>query len=88
MCVNLNIREKLPPHAIVFDNPSFDDSIIGVTIDDRIIYSYEWMVREYMEDENCSEDDAIDWVEYNTIRTIPYIGEYAPMIVSTFLEGY
>lgn len=86
MGVNLNIRDQLPDDSLVFDNESYDNSIIGVTLDDRVIYSYERMVHEYMEDNKCSEEDAIDWIEFNTIRSLPYVGDKAPMIVSTYLE--
>ena len=32
--INYDVREQLPDEAIVFDNPSFDDSIVGYTEDD------------------------------------------------------
>ena len=34
-----------------------------------------------MEDEGWSYDDAVDWIEYNTIRSLPYAGEKAPIIM-------
>lgn len=88
MCVNLIVREQLPRTSIVFDDNSYDNSIIGVTLDDRVIYSYERMVQEYMEDNQCSEEDAIDWIEFNTIRSIPYLPTPRPMVVSTYLEDF
>ena len=39
------------------------------------------MIFELMEDDNISEDDAIDWIEYNTLRSIPYAGEKAPLVM-------
>jgi hypothetical protein len=81
MSVNLEIRDKLPTNTIVLDNESYDNSIIGVTFDDRVIYSYERMVEEYMKDNNCTEEEAVDWIEYNTIRAIPYFPEPRPVIV-------
>lgn len=82
MSFNESVREKLPPHSIVLDNESYDNSIIGVSLDDRVIYSYEMMVGEYMRDNNCTEDEAMDWIDYNTIRAIPYFPNPRPMIVS------
>lgn len=88
MGVNLKIRDKLPYGAIVFDNASYDNSIIGVTLDGRVIYSYERMVNEFMEDEQCSMEDAIDWINYNTLRSLPYAGSKAPVVVSAMVwEG-
>ena len=79
--VNFDIRDKLPDDAIVFDNHAYDNSIIGVTLDDRVIYAFELMVAELMEDEGWEELDAIEWIEYNTIRSLPYVGKNAPLIV-------
>lgn len=81
MSINQDIREQLPPDAVVFDNYAYDNSIIGTTLDGRAIYDYNKMVKELMEDENWSETDAIEWVEYNTLRALPYAGEKRPMVV-------
>lgn len=81
MAINKEIRESLPEGIIVLDNPSFDNSIIGVASGSgRVIYSYDKMVEEYMKDNNARDIDAIDWIEYNTIRALQYMGENAPII--------
>ena len=82
MSVNKEIRSKLPPTSIVFDNQSYDNSIIGVTFDGAAIYSFERMIEEYMEDNKCTEDEAMDWFFYNTVRALPYFPEPKPIIVS------
>ena len=87
MAINEYVRSELDDDAIVFDNPPFDNSIIGVTTDGQAVYDYDKMVEELMTDENCSEQEAIDWIDYNTIRAIPYAGEMAPIIMFTFKEG-
>ena len=84
MAVNLLIREQLPYDSIVFDNSSYDNSIVGVTLDGRVIYDYDLMIEEYMNDNDCSYEDAIDWIEYNTIRSLSYVGSKAPVIVENF----
>lgn len=81
MAVNIDIRDKLPIGALVFDNHSYDNSIIGVTLDGRVIYGFELMVQELMNDTNWDESTAAEWIEYNTIRSLPYFGENAPIIV-------
>lgn len=90
MCMTINegVRSELSEDAIVFDNPSFDNSIIGVTIDGQAVYDYDKMVEELMKDDGVSEQEAIDWIDYNTIRSIPYAGEMAPVIIFTFKEGF
>ena len=82
MSVNQDVRNLLPDDAIVFDNASYDNSIIGATFDGRAIYDYDLMVSEFMSDEECTSDEAIDWIEYNTLRSLPYAGEKAPIVVS------
>ena len=82
MSVNQDIRNLLQDDAIVFDNVSYDNSIIGTTFDGRAIYDYDLMVSEFMSDEECTSDEAIDWIEYNTLRSLPYAGEKAPLVVS------
>lgn len=87
MAINKFVRLELCEDAIVFNNPSFDNSIIGYTTDGRAVYDYEKMVEELMNDDGVSEQEAIDWIEYNTIRVIPYAGEMAPVVIFTFKEG-
>lgn len=79
--VNLSIRDELPEDAIVFDNPAFDNSIIGFDVNDCAVYNYWSMVNELMQDDGMSEDEAIDFIEYNTLGVLSYIGDHAPVIV-------
>ena len=81
MSINLQLREELPEDAIVFDNMSYDRSIIGITTDGRVVYDYDKMIIEIMEDEEWSYEDSAEWIDYNTIRALPYAGENAPIIM-------
>lgn len=72
--------------ALVFDCPNFDTAIIGTTEDGRVVYDFELMVRQLSEDDGMSYEDAIDFIEYNTIRSLPYAGERAPIIIYNTLE--
>jgi len=71
---------------VKFVNPSFDKAIIGVSHDDRLIYNYDLMVEDYMEQFNSSAEEAIDWIEFNTIRSLPYY-ENSPIIMME-IENY
>lgn len=86
MPVNQDIRDELPDGAIVFDNYAFDNSIIGVTLNDRVIYAYELMVRELMDETGWDEMSAMDWISYNVIGSLGYQDGNFPMIVSLFLD--
>lgn len=62
-------------------NYSYDDALIGVSWDGRAIYDFEKMVDWLMKEEGWSDNDAIEWIEYNTIRGLPYMGEKAPIVM-------
>lgn len=62
-------------------NYSYDDALIGVTEDGRAVYDYEKMIEWLMDEEGWSDNEAVEWIEYNTIRALPYFGEGAPIIV-------
>lgn len=63
-------------------NYSYDDALIGVTDDGRAVYDYERMVEWLMETEGWSYEGAAEWVCYNTLRSIPYMGEDAPIVIN------
>ena len=67
-------------------NFSYDDALIGVTEDDRAVYNYEKMVQWLVDTEEMTYEEAAEWIDYNTIRALPYMGEGAPVIMYPFLE--
>jgi hypothetical protein len=83
MSVNLELRAELPEDTILFGDTfmSYDGAIIGVTTDDRVVYDYNKMIEELMQDEEWSYEDAVEWIEYNTIRALPYAGPNGPVIM-------
>lgn len=62
-------------------NFSYDDALIGVSHDGRAIYDFDLMVEWLMQEEDWTDDEAVEWIEYNTIRALPYFGEEAPIIM-------
>lgn len=63
-----------------FENPSFDGCEIGETYDGRLIYDFDKMVQWLMEEDNMEEINAIEFIEYNTLRACPYYKD-APIVV-------
>jgi hypothetical protein len=63
-------------------NYSYDNALIGVTDDGRAVYDYELMVEWLMDTEGWSYEDAAEWVSYNTLRALPYMGEDAPIVIN------
>lgn len=60
---------------------SYDDALIGVTEDGRAVYDYEKMIQRLMDTEGWSCEEAMEWIDYNTLRSLPYRGEGAPIIM-------
>ena len=79
--VRPEIRERLDDNALVFDNPAYDNSIIGQTFDGRAIYDVEAMAEELATDDKITIEEAMDFIGYNAIRSLPYAGEKAPVVV-------
>lgn len=84
----------------LFENPSYEDAIVGYTYDSvdssivRIIYSYEKIIEIILAnmvfDESLSSDEVFEEVfeyyEYNIERALPYMGESAPIILKELLN--
>ena len=66
----------------LFENPAFDASIIGVTTSGHIVYDFDYMVEELKTDEDMTEMEAVDYIEYNTVRTLSYIeADIRPIVI-------
>ncbi len=68
-------------NALRFDNQSFDNSIIAVDYYGRLIYDYDLMVEELMKNDNISGEEAIDFIGYNTLRSLDYQSDIMKPIV-------
>ena len=73
-------------NTVVFDNPSYDNSIVGITAEGRLVYDYQKMVEEFAKDNGVTELEAIEFIDYNTIRALPYFGENTPIIIERTKE--
>ncbi len=66
--------------AAFFDD-DYETAILGYTEDGCIVYSYEKMIKWFSQNYKVSYVEAREWVDYNALRTIPYMGEQKPIIV-------
>ena len=87
----MNNREKLVEFgyqdSIVYQNPSFDSAIIGVDeISGGVIYDYDLMIADMMEKDHITAEQAIQFIDYNTIKATPYMPEPRPIILRRFEE--
>ena len=67
--------------VIILENPDYDNALIGVTEDERAVYAYNKMIMHLVEVDSMSTDDAIEFIDYNTMRVLPYIGAKSPIII-------
>ena len=79
------LRDMDHNEAILFDKPDYDDAIVGVTDEGRVIYDFDAMVKCLVDSDNMSEMEAIEFIEYNSIRALPYAGELAPIIMNRII---
>ncbi len=67
--------------VLILTDYSYDDALIGVSEDNRAVYDFNKMVDWLCREEGFTEEEAVEWIEYNTIRALPYAGAAAPIIV-------
>lgn len=84
MATNIELKQKIADmvmdddeldRIIVLEGDEFADGAVGLTEDNCLVYSYEKLV-DSLAKEYGTETDAIEWLEYNTIRSLPYMGSY------------
>ncbi len=72
--------------AVVLESPDYLSAIVGVSDDGRVIYDYEKMTQCLMETEGMDYEEAMEFVNFNTLGAIPYMGDKRPIILNK-IEG-
>lgn len=52
--------------VIIFSNYGVE-TLIGVDSNNRAVYDYEKIVEWLMKNWECTYEEAVDWIEYNTV---------------------
>ena len=72
--------EDILDQMIILEGDEFADGVIGITNDYHVVYSYERLVQSlakaYKEEDQTDEEAelaAMEWIDYNTIRSLPYM---------------
>jgi len=74
------LKDQLKDESIILEPQScFNLAIVRVD-NYRLVYSYSLIVDALMIYDSITESEAIEFIEYNTIRSLPYMGEYSPII--------
>lgn len=71
--------------VLIFSNPDYASAFIGISDDNRAVYDYDKMIEYLMDKDGMTDIEAIEFIEYNTVRAMPYYGEDAPIIVYSLL---
>ena len=66
--------------SILLESPSYRNAVVGVSEEGRIIYSARIILQDMMIDEGMEYEEAVDHFSYNLLRSLPYMGEMAPII--------
>lgn len=77
--------EEVLDSIIILEGNEFADGAIGITNDYHVVYSYERLV-DSLAKTYGTEEDAIDWLDYNTMRSLPYMASMGnePIIIHEF----
>lgn len=67
--------------VVIFSNPDYASAFMGISEDNRAIYDFDKMVKYLVDRDEMTDIEAIEFIEYNTIRALPYVGEKAPIIM-------
>lgn len=67
--------------SVMFDNPDYDDAVIGVTDEGNVVYDYNKMIESLVRNDGMEEIDAVEFIDYNTLRALPYSSDPRPIIV-------
>lgn len=78
--------EEALENVSMFENPAFVGAIVGFdNHHHKIIYDYDKMVECLMDEDGMTMEEAIEFIDYNTLRTVPYM-ENPPIIAMPILE--
>jgi len=78
------IRENLcmmgSEDTVLFENPNYETAFLGISGDGRAIYDMDKMVEYLVETDGMTEDEAIEFIDYNSIRACDYIAN-SPIVL-------
>jgi hypothetical protein len=75
--------DNLDPEAMLMEpREYYDKCIVGMAYDgSKVIYDTLLVVQSLMEDQGMTDEEALDWFEYNMLGS--YVGEGTPIFMVT-----
>ena len=80
----MNYREDIEDGTVILEPEWMDNAIIGhayVNDVQVLVYSYYALVRTIMRNYGTDSEGARECIEYNTIPSLQFMGDKAPIIV-------
>ena len=77
---------EIPTEALLIGNAGeqadeYKKAIIGVSNNGRVVYDYDRLIEVFGSYNKWSSQEAIEWYEYNTLRSLPYYPNH-PYVVT------
>lgn len=83
----MSLRDQIADNGyedvILFENPDYESAFIGISTGGQAVYSFDKMVDCLMTEDEMTEEEAIEFIEYNTIGSIGFEG--SPIVVRSLL---
>jgi len=75
--------DSLDPEALLMEpREYYDKCIVGMTYDgSKVIYDTHLVLQSLMEDQGMTNEEAVDWFEYNMLGS--YLGDGTPIFMVT-----
>ena len=75
------ILNKCDEETVILEPSYLDEAIVGINQDGKLIYDYDLLVKANIEHEGMTYEEAVEWVEFNTLRSVPFMGRLHPEVM-------
>lgn len=72
--------------TLILESPNYLAAISGLTDEGRLVYSYRKMVWYLMMHDGMDYDIAVEFIDYNTLGALSYMGPNAPIVIQDVLS--
>lgn len=68
-----------------FVNPGYISALVGISNSDKAVYDMEKMIEYLIQQDDMTYEEAVEWIEYNTLRAIPY-ADNPPVVITNHVD--
>lgn len=72
--------------TVILESPNFLVAISGLTDEGRLVFSYRKMVWYLMMHDGMDYETAVEFIDYNTLGALNYMGPNAPIVIQDVLS--